>query len=214
MDKENFRVFQKKDIYHRYYKVVDMDSTAWLRIKFNDLFWEVILGVIVSIIISVGGMILLYFKALPDELISSYLLFGLLINTLITIFVFCWGKNQKGGANKRISEYEKAADLKVIAAKDAADTRINNVIASADNNAVEAVKWEKYCRICFDRYTRETLELRQKLQGTQEELRRYQNAPPGAIHPQENVDIVAHIAKPSLETALFLEVVKELEKTK
>lgn len=112
------------------------------------------------------------------------------------------------------------AEQKVIAAKDDAEKRINAVnvlaykrinaaVALADKNANEAAKWENNCRICFDEYQRETQELSQKSQSTQNELERYQNAPPGAIQHQRTIGIKANVAKP--KNAAFLKVVKELE---
>lgn len=127
--------------------------------------------------------------------------------------------SQKGVEIERLKETIKQiradSEIKLIALKDDAETRISAAVLRADNNADEAAKWEKYCRICFDKYQRETLELGGKLQRCHDELALYQNAPPNATQPQLDVGIIANIARsasPTSEKALFLEMVKELEK--
>jgi len=117
------------------------------------------------------------------------------------------------------------AKLNTITTKDNADKRISEIIALCDkeireagnlanNKAIETEKWVAYCENCRNMYQQcysEKSELMQKLQGTQEELERYQSAPPGTIHPQLTVINRAHVKKPTPESTAFLEMVKELE---
>lgn len=96
MNGKNSGSSPKKNLYLRWYELVGMNSTTWSRAKLKDIGSKVFIEILITIIFSIGGIIMSFYrKPISENLLVVLLCAGLVINTIITIAVARWGLIQK-----------------------------------------------------------------------------------------------------------------------